>query len=342
MEKIAHNEAMTNHAPTPHPYAALLPDTVLDAVEAQGFAVSGALFALNSYENRVYQIGLNDGSYLVAKFYRPGRWSTAAILEEHAFAAELLAAEIPVVAPLRGADGATLHEFRGFRYAIFPRRGGRPPELEQPDTLLRLGHFLGRLHALGERAPFRARAAIDIARLGSEPRQFLLAGGFLPPEYRQQYHDLSATLLQRVEAIFAGGSAPRILRLHGDFHPGNILWTDQGPHVVDLDDCASGPSVQDIWMLLSGDRQEQLLQLDELLAGYEEFRDFDRRELRLIEALRTLRLMHYAAWLARRWDDPAFPMAFPWFSSPRYWEEHILTLREQARRLDEPPLSLTP
>lgn len=331
---------MTDDSPKVHPYDALLPDTVLDAVEAQGFSASGALLALNSYENRVYQIGLNDGTFLVAKFYRPGRWSDAAILEEHAFAQELIEAEIPVVAPLRGADGATLHQFSGFRYALYPRRGGRYPDLEVPDTLLRLGHFLGRLHLVGERMPFHHRPAIDSERLGHEPRQFLLNGNFISDHYRPEYHDLSAALLQRIEEIFDSGSVPKQLRLHGDFHPGNILWTDRGVHIVDLDDAATGPAVQDLWMLLSGDRHEQLLQLDELLAGYEEFRDFDRRELRLIEALRTLRLMHYAAWLARRWDDPAFPMAFPWFNTPRYWEEHILTLREQLHRLTEAPLSL--
>ncbi|HEY0721163.1 MAG TPA: serine/threonine protein kinase [Gammaproteobacteria bacterium] len=331
---------MTDDSPKGHPYDALLPDTVLDAVEAQGFSASGALLALNSYENRVYQIGLNDGTFLVAKFYRPGRWSDAALLEEHAFAQELIEAEIPVVAPLRGADGATLHQFSGFRYALYPRRGGRYPDLEVPDTLLRLGHFLGRLHLVGERLSFHHRPAIDCERLGHEPRHFLLHGNFISEHYRPEYQQLSAALLQRIEEIFASGSVPKLLRLHGDFHPGNILWTDRGAHIVDLDDAATGPAVQDLWMLLSGDRHEQLLQLDELLAGYEEFRDFDRRELRLIEALRTLRLMHYAAWLARRWDDPAFPMAFPWFNTPRYWEEHVLVLREQLQRLAEAPLSL--
>lgn len=337
---MAHNDPMIDDEHKPHPYEALLPDTVLDAVEAQGFGVSGALLALNSYENRVYQIGLNNGTKLVAKFYRPGRWSDEAILEEHSFALELADAEIPVVAPLRNDEGATLHQFSGFRYALYPRRGGRYPDLDVPDTLLRLGHFLGRLHAAGERTPFEYRPAIDIERFGTEPRQFLLSGDFISPHYLPEYRELSAALLKRINEILTSGSEVRQLRLHGDFHPGNILWTDQGAHIVDLDDCATGPAVQDLWMLLSGDRQEQILQLDELLTGYEEFRDFDRRELRLIEALRTLRLMHYAAWLARRWDDPAFPMAFPWFNTPRYWEEHILTLREQLQRLEEPPLSL--
>ena len=337
---MAHNDPMTDDELKHHPYEALLPDTVLDAVEAQGFGVSGALLALNSYENRVYQIGLNDGTYLVAKFYRPGRWSDDAILEEHRFALELAEAEIPVVAPLRNDDGMTLHQFSGFRYALYPRRGGRFPDLEVPDTLTRLGRFLGRLHVIGESGRFNHRPAINVERLGSEPRQFLLAGDFISGHYQLEYRDLSAALLKRITEIFSSGSAPRQLRLHGDFHPGNILSTDQGVHIVDLDDCATGPAVQDLWMLLSGDRHEQWLQLDELLAGYEEFRDFDRRELRFIESLRTLRLMHYAAWLARRWDDPAFPLAFPWFNTPRYWEEHILTLREQQQRLEEASLSL--
>jgi len=342
LREIVENGAMSEQIPTPHPYDSLLPDTVLDAVEAQGYAVSGVMLALNSYENRVYQLGLNDGTFIVAKFYRPGRWSDAAIHEEHAFSLQLEEAEIPVVAPLRADNGQTLHEFAGFRFALFPRRGGRPPELEQPDTLLRLGHFLGRLHAVGEQQSFQHRPAIDIARLGEEPRQFLLDHDFLPETYRQQYHDLTEALLQRVSEEFAAVDSLHTLRLHGDFHPGNILWTDQGPHIVDLDDCASGPAVQDLWMLLGGERREQIVALDELLAGYEEFREFDRRELRLIEPLRTLRLIYYAAWLARRWDDPAFPQAFPWFNTPRYWEEQILTLREQLWRLDEPHLSLTP
>ncbi len=323
-----------------HPYEALTPDVVLDAVEAFGQMPAGGLLALNSYENRVYQVGLEQGGFIVAKFYRPGRWSDAAILEEHAFALELAAAEVPVVAPLADGEGATLHVHQGFRYALFPRRGGRWPELDAPDVLFRLGRFLGRLHAVGAARPFTARPRLGLEEFGVASRDFLLANGFVPSRYVQRYRTVADELLREVEAAFAAQPELAYLRLHGDFHPGNILWTDAGAHIVDLDDCRMGPAVQDLWMLLSGERHEQLGQLGELLEGYEEFNDFERRELRLIEPLRTLRLMHYAAWLARRWDDPAFPRAFPWFNTERYWEEHILTLEEQAARMALPPLSL--
>lgn len=321
-----------------HPYEELTPDVVLDAVEQCGWRPAGGLLALNSYENRVYQVAVEEVGYVVAKFYRPQRWSDAAILEEHAFAGELTAAEIPVVAPLADAGGATLHQHRGFRFAVFPRQGGRWPELEVPDVQWRLGQFLGRIHAVGAVRPFGARPRLDIDSFGVESYQFLLEHDFLPREYVQRYRDLAEALLGQVRQAFAALPGLNYQRIHGDFHPGNILWTDSGAHIVDLDDCRMGPAVQDLWMLLCGERHEQLAQLDELLAGYEEFCEFDRRELRLIEPLRTLRLMHYAAWLARRWDDPAFPRAFPWFNTPRYWEEHILTLQEQQLRMAAPSL----
>ena len=322
-----------------HPYAELTPDTVLDAVEAAGYLPTGSLLALNSYENRVYQIGEESAGFLIGKFYRPKRWSDAQIQEEHDFALELAALEIPVVAPLSDSEGHTLRHFAGFRFALFPRRGGRSPELDDPDTLYRLGQFLGRIHAVGAIHPFSHRPALTPKTFGDESLRYLLENDTLPSEYRGQYQDLAKQLLATVKERFA--TVPyQPLRLHGDFHPGNILWTDSGAHLVDLDDCRMGPAVQDLWMMLSGDRKQMPLQLDEILAGYEEFYDFDRRQLGLIESLRTLRLLHYSAWLARRWDDPAFPMAFPWFNTVKYWEEQVLTLREQQWRLDESPIQL--
>lgn len=322
---------------SPHPYAALDPDTILTAVEALGLTSNGKLLALNSYENRVYQVGIEDAEPLVVKFYRPGRWSDEAILEEHGFAAELADHEIPVVAPL-SVSGATLHYRQGFRYAVFPRRGGRSPELDDVDCRERLGRFIGRIHAVGASRRFAHRPTLGIAGFGDAPRQYLLEQGFIPAHLVIAYETLSRDLLASIRRCYDRAGTVGELRLHGDCHPGNILWTDAGAHFVDLDDCLRGPAIQDLWMLLSGSRGEMTLQLSDLLAGYEDFHELDRRELLLIEALRTLRMMNYAAWLARRWSDPAFPLAFPWFGSDRYWEEHVLALREQAAALDEPPL----
>ncbi len=321
----------------PHPYDALLPDLILDAIDAQGYQCSGSMLALNSYENRVYQIGLESGEFIVAKFYRPGRWSDEAILEEHTFAAQLAEVEIPVVAPLADDNGETLHSYHDFRFALFTRRGGHWPELDDPDTQYRLGQFLGRIHAVGATRPFAHRPALTPETFGDQSLAYLLENGFLPREYEQQYRDLAEGLLKEIHQRFAAVDTPSI-RLHGDFHPGNILWTDTGAHLVDLDDCRSGPAVQDLWMLLSGERGQMNSQLSELLEGYEEFYDFNRRELALIESLRTLRLLHYSAWLARRWSDPAFTLAFPWFNTVNYWEEQVLTLREQQLRIEQPPL----
>jgi len=312
---------------------------VLDAVEAEGYLPTGSLLALNSYENRVYQIGEENEGFLVGKFYRPERWSDEQILEEHRFALALAELEVPVIAPLANAAGNTLHYFAGFRFALFPRRGGRSPELFDPDTQYRLGQFLGRIHALGSARPFVHRPELTPESFGDESLAYLMEHAFLPPEHERQYRDLAEALLATVKTRFASVEYEPI-RLHGDFHPGNILWTDSGAHLVDLDDCRMGPAVQDLWMLLSGSRSEMVKQLGEILEGYEEFCDFDRRQLALIESLRSLRLIYYAAWLARRWSDPAFPMAFPWFNTVKYWEEQILTLREQQQRLDEPPLKL--
>ena len=320
-----------------HPYAALDPDTVLSAVERLGLTVNGRLLALNSYENRVYQVGVDGSDPLVVKFYRPARWNDDAILEEHAFAAELVAHEIPIVAPL-ALGGATLHYHHGFRYAVFPCRGGRAPELDDPETRLRLGRFLGRIHAVGATRSFAHRPTLDIANYGTAPRDYLLEQGFIPSHVLSAYESLSRDLLDSVHRCYQRVGAVRQVRLHGDCHVGNILWTPAGAHFVDLDDCLGGPAIQDLWMLLSGSREEMTRQLSDLLEGYEDFHVLDRREFALMEALRTLRIMNYAAWLARRWSDPAFPLAFPWFASERYWEEHVLALREQAAALDEPPL----
>lgn len=318
------------------PFEALSPERVLDAVESVGLVCDGRLSALNSYENRVFQIGLEDATPIIAKFYRPARWSDAAILEEHAFALELVEREIPVVAPSLH-QGYTLHHFEDFRFALFPRRGGHAPELDDPDHRLWLGRFLGRIHAVGAVSRFEHRGRLSIERFAVEPSRFLLEGGWIPEYLDAAYRSLIDDLLTRIEARFADAGAYREIRLHGDCHPGNILWRD-GPHFVDLDDSLMGPAVQDLWMLLSGSRAEQTLQLSDILEGYEEFCEFSPRELHLVEALRTLRMIHYAGWVARRWQDPAFPPAFPWFDTPRYWEEHVLALREQAALLDEPPL----
>ena len=326
-----------DHAP---PYADLTPDRLLDAIESAGWRCSGSVLALNSYENRVYQVGLEEGGFLVAKFYRPGRWPDAAIAEEHAFARELAEADIPVVPPLADARGKTLHHFDGHRFALFPRQGGRPPELGDPDHLRWLGRVLGRLHAVGATRRFEHRPALDVARFGHEPLAFVLEHGFVPPELVHNYRLAAEMLLERIEQRFEMLGPLRTLRLHGDCHPGNILWTDAGPHFVDLDDCLRGPAIQDLWMLLSGEPADMARQLRTLLEGYRQFMDFDPAELVLIEALRGLRLLHYSGWLARRWHDPAFPMAFPWFDTPRYWEDQLQTLREQIERLERPPLSL--
>jgi Ser/Thr protein kinase RdoA (MazF antagonist) len=320
-------------------YQTLDPDRILDAVESTGLRCDGHLHALNSYENRVYQIGLEDGGFIIAKFYRPARWSDEAIREEHAFSLELAEREIPVVAPLRDDNGETLHCHEGFRFALFPRRGGRWPELDNPDNLLWLGRFIGRIHAVGAVEPFRHRPALSIEHFGEASYRYVLEQGFVPAELQLPYRSLAEDVLKQVRNCYTRAGEVKAIRLHGDCHPGNILWTDDGPHFVDLDDCLMGPAIQDLWMLLSGERREMTAQLAEILDGYTEFFDFNPRELNLVEALRTLRMLHYSAWLARRWEDPAFKRAFTWFNTQRYWEEQILALREQAALLDEPPLT---
>ncbi len=320
------------------PYAHLTPDTVLAALDSIGLWTDGRLLALNSYENRVYQIGQEDGPPVVAKFYRPGRWSDAAILEEHAFTRELAGLEIPVVPPLVLENGASLHEHQGFRFAAYPRRGGRMPEFDRSETLEWMGRFIGRIHAVGALKPYTYRPILDIASFGEEPRDFLLKGEWLPVDLLPAWKSVIDQALDLARYCFerAGKIVP--LRLHGDCHAGNVLWTEggetSGPHFVDFDDSRMGPAVQDLWMLLSGDRDSQIQQLADVLAGYEDFREFDPRELHLVEALRTLRLIHHTAWLARRWDDPAFP----WFNTQHYWQDRILELREQIALMQEEPL----
>jgi len=323
------------------PYSTLTPDCMLNAVESTGYACNGRMLALNSYENRVYQVGVSDengaDSFLVAKFYRPQRWSDEQILEEHAFTAELAEAEIPVVAPLR-VNERTLHTFEGFRFALFPRRGGRAPELDNPEVLEWIGRFIGRMHACAATRRFAHRPTIDIETFGERSQRYLLDHTFLPPELIEPYRAASQAALAAVTDAFARAGDAAVIRLHGDCHAGNVLWTDDGPHFVDLDDARMGPAVQDLWMLLSGDRASMTRQFSDVLAGYEDFMEFDRRELHLIEALRTLRIMHYAAWIAERWNDPAFPAAFTWFNTQRYWEEHILQLKEQIGAVPEAPI----
>jgi Ser/Thr protein kinase RdoA (MazF antagonist) len=320
-----------------HPYSALKPERILDAVEAQGYRCDGRINALNSYENRVFQVGIEDEPPLIAKFYRPDRWSLDQILEEHAFCAELTKAEWPVVAPIIGPKGTSAYVDHEFVFSLFTRFGGHAPEPSNLDTIELLGRSLGRLHAIGARAPFKHRPAIDVQSYGTDSRGFLLTNDLIPSTLIDAYDTLTRDLLDLIRERFADCPFPPI-RIHADCHLGNILWRDDRAVFVDFDDCRMGPAVQDLWMLLSGDREEQTQQLEALLEGYEMFFDFDDRELSLVESLRTLRMMHHAAWLARRWNDPAFPAAFPWFNTERYWGEHILELREQLSVLAEPPL----
>ena len=325
-----------------HPYELLTPDVVLDALSSVGLHGDGRLLGLSSYENRVYQIQLEDAyegnDSVVAKFYRPGRWSDAQILEEHGFAAELMAAEIPAVGPLV-LDGRTLHHHAGFGFSVSPRKGGRRPELDDFEVLEWIGRFLARIHTVGARSAFAVRPALDVQTFAIEPRDWLLAHDGIPLDVQGAWVKRCDEAIAMISALLEANPARRI-RLHGDCHPGNILWTpDQGPHFVDLDDACTGPAVQDLWMLLSGERRDQTGQLSALLDGYEQFREFDRRELALIEPLRTLRMIHYSAWLARRWDDPAFPPTFPWFGSSDYWQGQVQMLEEQLEAMAGPPLS---
>jgi len=323
-----------------HPFQRLTPTLVMDAVESRGFTCDGRIFALNSYENRVYQVGIDEALPLIAKFYRPERWSEAQILEEHNYCYELVELELPIVAPLRNPDGTSLMQYDDFQFSLYPRQGGHAPEFDNLDNLKILGRMLGRIHGIGAVRPFDHRPTLDCQSFGVNSVR-LIEERFIPPEYRASYISVTGQLLESIDAILAEVGPVHIIRTHGDCHAGNILWRDNAPHFVDFDDARMAPAVQDLWMMFSGERPRQLAQLDSLLEGYREFYDFDTRELRLIEPLRTLRMLHYSAWLARRWLDPLFPHTFFWFNTTRYWGEHILELREQLAALREPALEVS-
>ena len=318
------------------PYAGLSPEKVLEAAESVGLDCDGRLFALNSYENRVYQIGTDQG-FKVLKFYRANRWSDAQILEEHRFAAELAAAELAVPEAIL-FDVATLVTFEGFRFAAFPWMGGRAPELDAADSRELLGRALGRLHARGFQRAFEYRVTLGIDRYGIQPRELTLKSELLPEALREPFARASGALLERIEDAFDAIGELAFGRLHGDCHLGNLLWNAQGPIFVDLDDCINGPAIQDLWMLLSGSAAEQRAQWDTLVQGYTQFADFDYRELAILEPLRGLRMLHHAGWVVQRWDDPAFPRAFPWFGEPRYWEQLLRDYLEQIAQIDTPPI----
>ena len=316
------------------------PDDILDAVESLGYLCDGRFLALNSYENRVYQVGIEDTSPLVAKFYRPNRWTDQCIIEEHRYCFELIESEIPVVEPVRDKNGNSLFHHKHFRFALFANKGGHALEIDNLDQLYQIGQFMGRIHAVGRSNKFVHRPELTIDSYLFESREFLLHNKFIPADLVNAYTSLTDDLADQVGWCFQRAGEIETLRLHGDCHPSNILCRDGQMHIVDLDDARTGPAVQDLWMFLSGDRSSQTRALSEILEGYNEFCEFNNRELHLVEALRTLRLIYYHAWLARRWDDPAFPRAFPWFNDQNCWEQHILNLREQAAMMNEPALEL--
>jgi Ser/Thr protein kinase RdoA (MazF antagonist) len=322
-----------------HPFQTLTPEIIMDAVESQGFCCDCRTFALNSYENRVYQVGIDEGQPFIAKFYRPGRWSDEQIIEEHCFCLELAGHELPVVAPWTNPCGESLFHHAGFRFALYPRQGGHAPEFDNLDNLLVLGRMLGRIHRIGSVQPFVHRPTLDSQSFG-HVSVALIAERFIPAEYLSSYTAVTSQLLTAIEACLTEAGTVRYIRTHGDCHAGNILWRGGAPHFVDFDDARMAPAVQDLWMMLSGERPRQTAQLNALIKGYREFHVFAQRELRLIEALRALRMLHHSAWLARRWEDPMFPGTFPWFNTVRYWGEQIITLREQLAALAEPPLEL--
>ena len=326
-------------SPDLHPFATLDPSFILHAIESSSHVCDGRVLTLNSYENRVYQIGIEESDPVIAKFYRPHRWSDEQIQEEHDFTFELAEAELPVVAPMRNDNGESIFTYGDFRFSLFPRKGGRAPELDNEDNLFVLGRFLGRMHLIGASDSFKFRPTIDSKSYGHDSVDYI-SEHFIPAELKQAYDSLTQDLLQRIDTIIAEVEGIRYIRVHGDCHIGNMLWRDDAPHFIDFDDCRMAPAVQDLWMLLSGSHEEQRGQLINILDGYNEFGEFNMSELRLIAVLRTLRMLHFSAWLARRWDDPAFPHGFPWFNTAQYWEGHVLSLREQLFELQEPAIEI--
>jgi Ser/Thr protein kinase RdoA (MazF antagonist) len=333
---------------TDTPFASLTPDLVLQAVENLGLQADGRLLALNSYENRVYRVGIDADSHpvrgtaalrhaVVAKFYRPNRWSAAQIREEHAFALELVAAELAVAAPLV-INGETLHDLQGQWYTLFECWPGATPEFDAPGNRQMLGRTLGRMHAVGARRRFEHRQGVRDWHAGARARHDILARGTVPAALEARYAEVSAQLIEAVEQRADHFAAARNLRIHGDCHVGNILWNAQGPVFVDFDDCLTGPAVQDLWMFCAGTPAQQQREWSEVLEGYEQFAHLDYAEVALIEPLRAMRMLNHAAWIAARWADPAFPLAFPWFAEPRFWERHISDLIEQIEAVEDPPL----
>lgn len=318
------------------PYATLDPNVILDAIENAGFQCSGSLMALNSFENRVYQVGLENADPVIAKFYRPARWSNEEILEEHQFAFELNEHEIPVIAPLKNSNEESLHCYHDFRFALFPRKGGHALELGNYEQLEWMGRFLGRLHAVGAVKPFKYRMKLVPENYGDNPHRYLQHKIFIPNDLETAYLEIADEVFEKVKLRFNEVGKINYLRIHGDCHAGNILWRNDAPHIVDLDDCLYGPAIQDIWMLLSDNEFESRIQLDCILEEYQKFHDFNYKEIALIEALRALRLIQYSVWIAKRWDDPAFPLNFPWFITRNYWQEQIGLLRDQSALLNQP------
>jgi len=312
------------------PYDGLTPDVILDSLDHFGWQTSGSLLALNSYENRVYQLGLEDDSFVVVKFYRPNRWTTEQIMEEHGFVASLIEHEISCVGPI-SRDGETLFEYETFRFSVFPRQGGHPPDIENEGNLKVLARTIARIHNVGEVQPFKHRITLSWETMARDNVQFLLQGNWIPLEMESAYESITRDLLTYLENMFT--TKLNNLRIHGDCHLGNVLWRDPLPHFVDFDDTLMGPAIQDMWMLFSGSEDEQARQIGTISKAYDEFRPFPHNELRFVEGLRTMRMIHHAAWIARRWHDPAFPQAFPWFDSPKYWSDQVLSLREQLALL---------